>query len=177
MTQQLRAQPPLSTSWVLERALIEAEQGQDSPDSKRSSRGAPLAGPGVPEASALGSAFSSCTSCCRVSNSVIMSGVSRLAAWSREYCRCARHSTFRANLEGRGGDPAPPQTWPHCSSGEGHTRAGPLAPSCLAPHTGALASPPSQLWLLPRYPLAGDQGWWRWSQARQEGGFTPKYAP
>lgn len=30
-----------------------------------------------------------------------MSGVRRLAACSREYCRCARHSTRRANLEKR----------------------------------------------------------------------------
>lgn len=30
-----------------------------------------------------------------------MSGVRRLAACSREYCRCARHSTRRANLEER----------------------------------------------------------------------------
>lgn len=58
-----------------------------------------------------GPVVSSRTSCCRVSNSVIMSGVRRLAAWSTEYCRWARHSTFRASLEQRKGGLRSSQTW------------------------------------------------------------------
>lgn len=44
-----------------------------------------------------------------------MSGVRRLAARSREYCRWAMHSTFRANLEQREGHRPPAQTWPGCA--------------------------------------------------------------